>query len=96
MLRNYLLTEKDSSNVFAVIQGIDDTNISVSNNDLINKVGQAVEDEFGYEERVKVIHDSIVKTDKAGLPVIYISFRGLDEIEEEEIRDFVLSQVCIY
>jgi len=89
---SYLLTEVDSENVFAVIQDIED-NVSDSNIDLINKTGQAVEDEFAIEDRVKLVHGSI-KEDNSG--DILISFRYLDEIGEEEIRDFKLTTTTIY
>lgn len=94
--KHYLLSEKDSDNVFAVIKDIDADLISQANTKLINKVGQAIEDEFCYEERVKIIHGSVVSTDDCGIPCIHMSFRCIDEIEEEEIRDVVLNLITVY
>jgi hypothetical protein len=89
--RNYLLSEKGSYEAFAVIEGVlplaEEGNI-----DLINKVGLAVEENYCLEERVKVVHGSVSKVNET----IFISFRMLDEIEEEEVRDFELNLVAIY
>lgn len=91
MKQDYVLSEKDSLLVFGVIKGIE-APFNDANIDLINKVGQAVEDEFCYEERVKLVHGSVKEIDGT----IYISFRCLDEIEEEEIRDLELNLTAIY
>ncbi len=93
--KHYLLSEKDSNNVFAVIKDIDADMITQANTKLINKVGQAIEDEFCYEERVKIVHDSIVET-SGDFPKIYMEFRCIDDCEEEEIREIELNLVAIY
>ena len=94
MINNYLLSEKDSDLVFAVIKDIDTALIGEGYIDLINKVGQAIEDEYCYEERIKLIHGSIEY--KENSHIFYISFKCLDDIEEEEIREVELNQVAIY
>lgn len=94
MINNYLLSEKDSDLVFAVIKDIDTALIGEGYIDLINKVGQAIEDEYCYEERIKLIHGSIEY--KENSPIFYMSFKCLDDIEEEEIREVELNQVAIY
>lgn len=94
MVNNYLLSEKDSDIVFAVIKDIDTTLIGEAYIKLINKVGQAIEDEYCYEERVKIVHGSIEY--KEGNSTFFMSFRCFDECEEEEIREVELNQVAIY
>ena len=93
--KHYLLSEKDSNLVFAVIKDIDADLISQANTKLINKVGQAIEEEFCYSERVKIVHDSIIET-SGDSTQIEMSFRCIDEIEEEEIREFKLTLTTIY
>jgi hypothetical protein len=58
----------------------------------MNKVGQAIDDEFCYEERCKLIHDSIHKVKET----IYMEFRCINDEEEEEIREVELNMVAIY
>lgn len=89
---SYTVSEKDSNIVFAVIKDVEPI-AKVSNTELVNKVGRAVEDEYCYEKRVKVIHDTIKENSSGG---IYIDFKGLDEYEEEEIREFELRLTTIY
>jgi hypothetical protein len=96
MKQNYLLNEKDSYQSFAVIKDIDTTNISLSNIDLINKVGLAIEENNQMEERVKIIHDSIIFPDKFGTQIFYMAFRGIDKDDEEVIIEVELNQVAIY
>lgn len=88
----YLVCESDSEIPFAVVKDVE-ANASHTNIDLINKVGQAVEDEFCYEERVKVVHNSI-KENVYGQ--IVISFRGINDELDEEIRDIRLDLTTIY
>ena len=89
---DYLVCEKGSNIAFAVVKDVE-ANTSLSNINLINKVGQAVEDEFCYEDKVKVVHDSIKENGDAS---ILISFKGLDDCGDEEIRDFELKLTKIY
>lgn len=103
MLKNYTLSELGSTQVFAVIKDID---VKLLNNnfygDLVNKVGQAIEDEFSYEENVKIIHDektlkSVIFPYEDNTSIFYMSFKHWDYIEnEEEIRDVQLTEVTIY
>jgi hypothetical protein len=90
--QSYLVCELDSEIPFAVVKDVL-PQTSLSNIELINKVGQAVEDEFCYEDKVKVVHDSIKETPSGS---ILISFRGLDDEMEEEVRDFELKLTAIY
>lgn len=89
--QNYLLTEKGSNIVFAVISQVNGF-ASLKNIELINKVGQAVEDEFCYEDKVKVVHNTFKETNGT----IFIDFRGLDDCGDEEIREFELNLTAIY
>jgi predicted secreted acid phosphatase len=102
MLKNYILTERGSDEVFAVIKDIDETLLNENfYPNLVNKVGQAIEDEFCYEERVKVIHDektleTLVFPDSFNNNVFYMTFRCIDDDGEEEIREVELNQIAIY
>ena len=96
MIQSYVLSERDSDQVFAVIKDLDTAKIGEGYPDLINKVGQAIEDEFCYEERVKIVHGSVINTDRNGIPCIYMDFRCLDDIEEEETREVQLLPISIY
>lgn len=89
--QDYLLTEKGSDIVFAVISQVNGL-ASLKNIELINKVGQAIEDEFCYEERVKVIHDSFSETNGT----LFMSFNCLADGDEEEIREVELNLTAIY
>jgi hypothetical protein len=88
--------------VFAVIKDIDETLLNENfYPNLVNKVGQAIEDEFCYEERVKVIHDektleTLVFPDSFNNNVFYMTFRCIDDDGEEEIREVELNQIAIY
>lgn len=102
MLKNYILTERGSDEVFAVIKDIDETLLNENfYPNLVNKVGQAIEDNFCYEERVKVIHDektleTLVFPDSFNNNVFYMTFRCIDDDGEEEIREVELNQIAIY
>ena len=102
MLVNYVLTEKGSDQAIAVIKDIDSTYLMDKFYPaLVNKVGQAIEDEFCYEERVKVIHDektleTLVFPDSFNNNIFYMSFRCIDDCGEEEIREVELNQIAIY
>lgn len=89
--QNYLLSEDGSDQVFAVISQVNGL-ASLSNTELINKVGLAIEEEFCYEERVKVIHDSFRETNGT----LYMSFNCLADGDEEEIREVELNLTAIY
>ena len=91
MGKDYLLSEKGSDYVFAVISGIEGE-INDANIDLMNKVGLAVEEQFCYEELVKLIHGSVKKNGRT----VYISFNCIGECDEEEIRDLELTETSIY
>ena len=98
MIQSYVLSERDSDQVFAVIKDLDTTKIGEGYPDLINKVGQAIEDEFCYEERVKIVHGSVNNTDKNGIPCIYLDFRCPDDVNEDEdyVRQVQLLPIAIY
>jgi|688.fasta_scaffold94421_3 hypothetical protein len=102
MIKNYTLNEMGESEVFAIIKDIDDTLLNDNfYANLVNKVGQAIEDEFCYEERVKVIHDektlkSVILPYENNTSVFYMSFNCFDEDGEEYIRDVELKQIAIY
>lgn len=89
---SYLLSEKDSNIIFAVIKDVEPI-AKLNNTDLINKVGLAVEDEYCYEERVKVIHDTFQENSSGG---INIDFKCIDDCGDEEIREFELRLTTIY
>jgi hypothetical protein len=88
---SYLVCEQGSDIPFAVVKDVL-ASTSLSNTELINKVGLAVEEEFCYEERVKVVHDSLYENSSGS---ILISFR-CDDNGEEEIRDIELKLTTIY
>lgn len=96
MIQSYILSEKDSDQVFAVIKDLDTTKIGEGYPDLINKVGQAIEDEYCYEERVKIVHGSVINTDRQGIPCIYMEFNCIADGDEEEIREVQLIPISIY
>lgn len=103
MLLDFLLTEKGSDQAIAVIKDIDSTHLMDKFYPvLVNKVGQAIEDEFCYEERVKVIYDektleTLVFPDSFNNNVFYMSFKCIDEDNDiEEIREVELTQIQIY
>jgi hypothetical protein len=96
MKQSYVLSEKDSDQVIAVIKDLDTLKIGEAYPDLINKVGQAIEDEFCYEERVKIVHGSVINTDRNGIPCIYMEFRCIADGDEEEIREVQLLPISIY
>jgi hypothetical protein len=54
-----------------------------------------IEDEYCIEDRAKIVHDSIIETN-GDFPKIYMSFRYLDDEEEERIIDVELNLVAIY
>jgi len=91
MKNNYLLSEKDSNQVFAVIKEVEPIS-ALRNTELINKVGIAIEEEFCYEEKVKVIHDSF--SEMGG--TLYMSFKCVGDCDEEEIREVELNLTTIY
>lgn len=88
---SYLVCEEGSDAPFAVVKDVS-ASTSLSNIELINKVGLAVEEEFCYEEKVKVVHDSMKENHEGN---ILISFR-CDNNGEEEIRDIELKLTTIY
>jgi hypothetical protein len=102
MLVNYVLTEKGSDVAIAVIKDIDSTHLMAKLYPaLVNKVGQAIEDEFCYEERAKIIYneetlETLVFPDSFNNNVFYMSFRCTDNDGEEEIREVELNQIAIY
>lgn len=91
MKNSYLLCESDSDIPFAVIQNVS-ASTSLSNTELINKVGQAVEDEFCYEDKVKVVHDSFKENCYGNILISFVC----DNNGEEEIRDLELKLTTIY
>ena len=96
MIQSYIVSEKDSDQVFAVIKDLDTTKIGEGYPDLINKVGQAIEDEYCYEERVKIVHGSVINTDNKGIPCVYMEFRCIADGDEEEIKEVQLIPITIY
>lgn len=103
MIVNYVLTEKNfPSDAIAVIKDIDTDRLTENfYPELVNKVGQAIEDEFCYDERVKVIHDeetlkSVVLPYELNTTILYLSFKCTDNDGDEEIREMVLVQIAIY
>jgi hypothetical protein len=96
MLQSYILSEKDSDQVFGIIKDLETTKIGEGYPDLINKVGQAIEDEFCYDERIKIVHGSVINSDLSGIPCIYMQFRCIDDCGEEEIREVQLLPIAIY
>ncbi len=103
MIVNYLLTKKDyRGEAIAVIKDIDTDKLNENfYPELVNKVGQAIEDEFCYEERVKVIHNektlkSVIFPYENNNSLFYMDFKCTDEDGDEEIREMVLEQIAIY
>lgn len=103
MVVNYLLTERDfPSDAIAVIKDINTDRLNENfYPELVNKVGQAIEDEFCYDERVKVIHDetslkSVSFPYENNTTILYMNFKCTDNDGEEEIRELVLVQIAIY
>ena len=103
MVVNYLLTERNfPSDAIAVIKDIDTDRLNENfYPELVNKVGLAIEDEFCYEERVKVIHDeislkSVVLPYANNTSILYMDFTCTDNDGETEIREMVLEQIAIY
>ena len=103
MVFNYLLKERAFlSDAIAVIKGIDTDRLNENfYPELINKVGLAIEDEFCYEERVKVIHDevtfkSVIFPYELNKCILHIDFTCTDNDGDVEIREMVLEQIAIY
>lgn len=102
MLKNYVLSEKGSNQVIAVIKDIDSDRLNENfYPELVNKVGQAIEDDFCYDERVKVIHDevtlkSVILADAYSTVMFYMSFTCIDDDGDVEIREVELNQIAIY
>ena len=101
MIVNYVLTEKNyPSDAIAVIKDIDTDRLNENfYPELVNKVGQAIEDEFCYDERVKVIHaslKSVIFPYENNTSILYMDFKCTDNDGEEEIREMVLEQIAIY
>jgi len=103
MIVNYLLTKKDyRGEAIAVIKDIDTDKLNENfYPELVNKVGQAIEDEFCYEERAKIIYneetlETLVFPDSFNNNIFYMSFRCTDNDGEEEIREVELNQIAIY
>lgn len=103
MIVNYVLTEKNfPSDAIAVIKDIDTDRLTENfYPELVNKVGQAIEDEFCYDERVKVIHNeetlkSVTLPYENNTSILYMDFKCDDNYGEEEIREMVLEQIAIY
>ena len=98
MIQSYVLSEKDSDQAIAVIKDLDTAKIGEGYPDLINKVGQAIEDEYCYEERVKIVHGSVNNTDRNGIPCIYMDFRCPDDVDGDEdyVRQVQLLPIAIY
>jgi S-adenosylmethionine synthetase len=88
MKNNYIVTEKDSNIVFAVIS---DANHDIG---IMNKVCQAVEDEFCYEPfSVKIVHHTGKKYDDGSQ---YVEVKGVCDDMEEEIRQISITPITIY
>jgi hypothetical protein len=93
--RNYLLSEIDSYDSFAVISNVlpigEDSNI-----ELINKVILAVKEDLCHEGNITLVKDSISEINGT----IYITFYLLDEDQDEDqdklIIDYELNLVAIY
>ncbi len=103
MIVNYLLTERNfPSDAIAVIKDIDTDRLNENfYPELVNKVGLAIEDEFCYEERVKVIHEeislkSVVLPYANNTSILYMNFKCTDNDGDEEIREMMLEQIAIY
>ncbi len=102
MIKNYTLAERDSDRVFAIIKDIETDDLSMNYYPtLVNKVKQAIEEEFTYEGSVNVIHDE--KTIKTihfpyenNTSLFYMSFSYWNDEDEEEIREVELNQIAIY
>jgi hypothetical protein len=102
MIKNYTLAEKGSDQVFAVIKDIETDGLTMNYYpNLVNKIKQAIEEEFTYEESVNVIHDE--KTLKTiqfpyenNTSLFYMSFSCWNDEDEEEIREVELNQIAIY
>lgn len=87
MKNDYVLSESDSDNVFAVIS-------SDNRTDLINLVSLAIKEEFSYE-KVTFRDDSY--SERSG--TVFMSFNCLgdgDEDEDSEIREVELNLTAIY
>ena len=99
MTRNYLLLEKDSYVSFAVISNIDDTRL-LGNIDLMNKVGQAIDEQYCLEEKskinwVKYMEDCLANGGENKERII-LEFSNVDDMGDEEVREFELNIVAIY
>jgi hypothetical protein len=92
MKKSYLVYDLGEG-IIAVVKDIDSTKIDESNIDLINKVGQVVEDYLGLEERCKIIHGSI-KSDNEY--TFYINFKYNNEDDDEIIFEGMLIEIKVY
>jgi len=90
--KNYLIQEKGYSRNFAIVIDVDSDNLTEANENLVSRVGQAVEDFFNYEEPVKLVKESLV-TNHMGTS---LKFTGVDDFKEVEIREILLKEVATY
>lgn len=91
--KNYLLSEKNSDVVFAVIAGI-----NVYTNEGITRFREMVkmaieENECDPVEITIITLDSEIRQDDT---TIYLSVNCIEESEEQELRYYELNLVCIY
>lgn len=92
--KHYLVSEKDSENVFAVVKDIDADTETQNNFKLIEKVAKTIQDEFCYE-KVKV-YSVISVVNDADIPKIFMGFDCITEDDEEEVREVELNLVTVY
>jgi len=86
--QDYVLSQKDSNLVFGVISQVSGL-ASTKNTELIDKVIQAVKDEYCYEI-CEVLEISETNS------TIFIDIQATNDCDEEEIREFELNLTAIY
>lgn len=92
MKRDYVISEKDSNEVFGVIKGVDDANVNLTNKSLIRKVSQAIQDQYCYETKPTVGFASIQMLGAT----IYMEFGCITDDDEVEMREVELNLTAIY
>jgi len=85
---NYLVTEENSSHIFAVLKDADTKEI------VIEKTALAVKEEFGYEA-VAPIGD-MTKSGDGNVHTLKQDFSCITEDGEVEVREICLETVTVY
>ena len=96
MKRNYSLSERDCKDVFAVIKNVKVFELNNYNSKIFDRIGLAIQEEFVYEERPKVVYVSLIDNYKNGILFINIDFTCINNDGEEETREIQLRPIIIY